>query len=205
MSRILLFSKTPSTSEGVLHIPIIQTTYIQIPLKIYDYDIVVITSKEAVNALLKSHIDPSLVRLSAISAKTAQYAREHNFMVDSVSDGYAKSFSLFLKNRYKNKKLLYIRAKEVASDVLLSYDNEVIYETTCNDVDYSVNDDDVLIFTSPSTIECFFKKSSFKKSQKVVCIGTTTQAALPCDIDSYLANNPSIESCIETAYKLLKL
>lgn len=203
MSRILLFSKTPSTSEGVLHIPILKTHYLPIPSNIYSYDIIIITSKEAVNALVDSKIDPSKIHLSTISEKTAQYARENNFNVESVARGYAKYFHILLKNRHKNRKLFYLRAKEVASESLLVYDNAVIYETSCSDVEFNVQADDILIFTSPSAIECFLKKATFNSSNKIICIGRTTQAALEENIESYLADEPSIEACIDQAKELL--
>ena len=200
MSKIYLFSKTPSTSEGVIHIKILQTHYFSPPSNIYDYDFLIITSKEAINALLE--IDKSRVSLICISKKSAEYALSLGFRVACYADGYARSMAQLLETKYKNRQLLYLRAKVVASDVLLTYDNYILYETLCQSEMYKLEKDAILIFTSPSAIKCFLKLNSFEKEQKIVAIGSTTQRVLEKDLDVYLAEYTSIESCVKKAKEL---
>ena len=203
MSKIYLFSKTPSTSEGVIHIKILQTHYFSPPSNIYDYDFLIITSKEAINALLE--IDKSRVELICISKKSAEYALSVGFRVACYADGYATSMAQLLETKYKNRRLLYLRAKVVASDVLLTYDNYILYETFCQSEPYNLESEAVLIFTSPSAIRCFLELNSFNERQKIVCIGSTTQQAIPKGRSSFLAELPSITSCIEKVKELLLL
>jgi len=205
LSKIYLFSKTPSTSEGVTHIPIIQTHYLPLASNIYDYDFIIITSKEAVNALLAVDVDMSTLRSIAISKKSAEYAQKNGLEVVAYADGYASGVYKLIQEKFLQKKILYIRAKVVASDILLAYDNAIVYETTCSDCAFELADDATLIFTSPSTIRCFLKENTFLPSHKIVTIGKTTQAALPVDVTSTLADKTSVTSCIEKAKKLALL
>ena len=203
MAKIYLFSKTLSSSEGVTHIPLLQTIYLQIPSNIYEYDFLVITSKEAINALLKSGVDFQKLQLICISKKTAEYAQKHTFNVENYAEGYATKLKELLLTRYAGKKLLYLRAEVVASDELLYLDNAIVYKTVCKSEDYSCEANAILIFTSPSSIECFLQHNSLQKEQKIVCIGTTTQARLRGKRESYLADAPSIESCVQKAKELV--
>ena len=52
------------------------------------------------------------------------------------------------------------------------------------------------LFFSPSAIESYLVENSFA-GEKVVCIGTTTQAALPEGVESYVAEHPTIENILE--------
>jgi len=205
LSNILLFSQTPSPSEGVTHIPIIHISYLQIPSTLYEYDYIIITSKEAVNALLASNIDVNRLRCIAISKKSASYAQENGLEVAAFADGYASGVHRLIEEQFAQQKVLYIRAKVVASDLLLQYDNAIVYETRCSGVVFEVAEDAVLIFTSPSAIQCFLKEHSFLPTHKIVTIGRTTQAALPSNVTSFLADETSVTSCIEKAKKLALL
>lgn len=53
----------------------------------------------------------------------------------------------------------------------------VVYETTTRE-NIQVPEADVLVFTSPSNVESFFKQTKIKNTQKVVAIGTSTQRKL---------------------------
>ncbi len=53
----------------------------------------------------------------------------------------------------------------------------VVYETTTRE-NIQVPEADVLVFTSPSNVESFFKQTKIRNTQKVVAIGTSTQKKL---------------------------
>jgi len=145
--KIYLFSKTPSTSEGVIHHHILKTIYFNIPSNIYSYDFLLITSKEAINALLKDGVKIEKLLLICISKKSADYAIKRGFKVKEYSDGYAECLDKLLKEKYESKKVLYLRAKVVASDVLLYLDNFIVYETLCQSENYKLEGSEILIFT----------------------------------------------------------
>ena len=59
-----------------------------------------------------------------------------------------------------------------------------------------------LIFTSPSSIECFLKTHTISPDAKIVVIGKTTAKALPKDIKYQISKKKSIDSCMELALSL---
>ena len=63
--------------------------------------------------------------------------------------------------------------------------------------------DAIIIFTSPSTVECFFKNFVWDESYKAVVIGKTTQKYLPENIEIHIADKPLITSAIEKAFSLI--
>lgn len=83
-------------------------------------------------------------------------------------------------------------------------DEAIIYETSCNSQMEMVPiaDDGILIFTSPSSIECFLQRYSFHSSHSVVVIGKTTQNALPSSIESFMAETTTIEACVKRAREI---
>jgi uroporphyrinogen-III synthase len=66
-------------------------------------------------------------------------------------------------------------------------------------LDVRVEDDSTLIFTSPSSIECFLKNNTIHPDAKIIVIGTTTAACLPKGIKYIISESTSVESCIELA------
>lgn len=60
-----------------------------------------------------------------------------------------------------------------------------------------------LLFFSPSAIESYLKENTLS-GEKAICIGTTTQAALPHTVESYVAERPTVESILECCKELFK-
>ena len=116
-----------------------------------------------------------------------------------------------IKKYPKEKKWLYLRAQSVASDFVkncrdegYTIDEEVLYESKCSqDIqDVRIEENAVLIFTSPSSVECYLKHHQFSKKHKVVVIGKTTLKKIPKDINVSLSKEKSIEDCIQLAESL---
>lgn len=55
---------------------------------------------------------------------------------------------------------------------------------------------DGLLFFSPSAVRSFLAANSFAK-EKIICIGSTTQSALPEGVSSYIAQSPTLEGMME--------
>ena len=55
---------------------------------------------------------------------------------------------------------------------------------------------DGLLFFSPSAVKSFLKENHFAE-EKIICIGSTTQSALPEGVSSYIAHSPTLEGIIE--------
>ncbi|WP_373069541.1 uroporphyrinogen-III synthase [Sulfurimonas sp.] len=173
------------------------------------YDYLIITSKQAVNALkqydLNSFIDKKAL---CVSSKTAEsYESLGGYVLESGS-GYGDDLSKIIKKYPKNIKWLYLRAKEIASSFVrelndqgFSIDESVLYESSCSQeiLDIKVEDDSILIFTSPSSVKCFLKQNKINKNNKIVVIGDTTAKVLPNNVNYVISEFKTIESCIESA------
>ncbi|WP_423913953.1 uroporphyrinogen-III synthase [Capnocytophaga gingivalis] len=55
---------------------------------------------------------------------------------------------------------------------------------------------DGLLFFSPSAVRSFLAANSFAE-EKIFCIGSTTQSALPEGVSSYIAQSPTLEGMME--------
>jgi uroporphyrinogen-III synthase len=101
-----------------------------------------------------------------------------------------------------------LRPKEVSFDskaylekVGIVLEEQVIYETSC--VKYAIDDKPkesaTIIFTSPSTIKCFFENFEWHESYMAVLIGNATKEHLPSYCKFVVADEPLIDSCIRKA------
>ena len=60
-----------------------------------------------------------------------------------------------------------------------------------------------LLFFSPSAIESYLRENSLS-GEKAICIGSTTQAALPQGVESYVAEHPTVESVLVCCKELFE-
>ena len=182
-------------------------------IELKDVDTLLFTSKQAVVYTDKISKDWKSKKILAVGGATAKMAKELGATdIYYPKEFYGKSLAKDIIENFSDKKLLYIRPKVVAFDskkFLSSFGidikEEIIYETNC--IEYknkTLDKNAIIIFTSPSTIECFFKSFKWQKGYKAVVIGKTTLKNLPQDIDVYVANKPTIDSCIEKALEISK-
>ena len=207
---IYLISKTShSDTSGVIHIPILSIKFLQPLIDFSLYNGLIITSKEAAKALSDYSIAWKALDIVCVGEATAHEIRLLGGVNVTVAAGYGNSIIDVLDK--SKRKWLYLRPRSIASswpqharDMGNKIDEVVIYETTCNESRQTVEiaTDGILIFTSPSSIECFLKKYDFLPTNDVVCIGTTTQKALPQGVSYILSDETSVASCIEKAKSL---
>ncbi len=128
-----------------------------------------------------------------------------------IGDGYGDNLVKKIKEKSRNKRWLYLRAEVIASDFVqrcksdgYKIDEEILYVSECSKdgLNIKVDKNSILIFTSPSSIECFLKTHIIGVDNKVVVIGRTTASALPKDIEYKIAQRTSIDSCVELALTL---
>jgi len=124
---------------------------------------------------------------------------------------YGEVLAKDILKRFANKKLLYLRPKVVSFDSKaylekngIALEEQIIYETSC--VKYSENDkpkaNAIIIFTSPSTIKCFFENFEWDSSYIAVLIGNATQEHLPDYCKFVVADEPLIDACVRKAMEL---
>lgn len=197
--------------EGLIHVPILSIRYLTPEIDFTLYKGIVVTSKQGALALAHYSPDWENLHVICVGESTAQAMKQLGAVHITIADGYGETIFDALKSDQQPKRWLYCRPKMIASswpsrarDAGMVIDEVIIYETTCNEAmeKREIADDGVLIFTSPSSIECFLKKYLFKPTHNIVVIGKTTQNALPLGVKSILSETTSVESCVEKAREL---
>jgi len=197
--------------EGLIHVPILSIHFLTPLINFVDYDGIIVTSKQG--ALALKHYSPDLgrVHVVCVGEATAHAMKQLGAVHVTIADGYGDAIFDAIKTNQQQKKWLYCRPKMIASswpararEEGMIIDEVILYETACNaEMEESeIADNGVLIFTSPSSVECFLKHYELLPTHSIVVIGTTTQKALPFGIPSTLSERTSVESCVEKGRKL---
>lgn len=207
MRPIYLISKT--SYSGVIHIPVLALHFFIPEIDFDPYEGVVVTSKQAAEGLKHYSPDWNKLKVICVGESTANAMKQLGAIHVETANGYGMDIANILSS-YKGK-WLYLRPKMIASswpayarEQGLVIDEVIIYETTCNEAidGIDIEKNAVLVFTSPSSIECFYKHTKILATHKVIVIGKTTQKALPSDIKSILSEKATVFSCIEKAHEL---
>lgn len=199
--------------EGVENIPLLGIEYIPQEINLNKYDALLFTSKNAIYSLNSFNSTWKTIPSYAIAKKTKQVIEEEGGLVEFVGvTGHGNDFAQELKTILKGKKALYIRAKKVVSNLVeilhdsdIELDELITYQTKCNDslnpVDIPKNS--IIIFSSPSTIKCFFNSYKWDDSYKAIVIGKTTASYLPKNISYEISPTQSIDDCINLAKQFI--
>ena len=200
--------------EGADNLPCIMIALKEKDVDLAGLDALIFSSKNGVKAI--DRINPAWKELPSysIGQGTSDMVNElGGKVVYSARSSYGDDFAKEIRTMLKGKKALFLRAKVVTSSlntiledagVLLS--EEVVYETQCGDCKTLKKPEkgSYLIFSSPSTIECFFNCFSWDESYRAVVIGDKTASYMPKDVPFTQAPKQTIPSCIELANKLSK-
>lgn len=206
MNKIYLLNN--QKFEGVENLEVFKIEYIPSSIDLKKYDALIFTSKNAVYSLNSFNSDWKDISSYAIATKTAKIIEKQGGKVSFVGesshgDEFAKELITFLKN----KKALYIRAQKVVSNLVEILENAnidigelITYKTVCNnDLKMEIENNSIVIFTSPSTIKCFFKKYRWNETLNAIVIGKTTAKYLPKDVNYQISSKTSVEECIKLA------
>ena len=208
--KIYLFAT--SEYENVLNIKSLEVNLLKPHIDFSKYDYLIITSKQTVKAL-KQYEKEDFINIPAlcVSVKTANAYKEFGGKVLAIGDGYGDNLVKNIENFSKDTKWLYLRAKLIASNFVqkskdkgYKIDEEILYASECSKeiLDVRVKESSILIFTSPSSIECFLKNNSIHPESNIIVIGETTAKHLPEGVKYTVSENTSIQSCIELALKI---
>jgi len=197
--------------KGAKNLPCIMINYLEKEIDLSEYEALVFTSKNGVVAVDK--IDKSWMDLPSysIGSGTSKAISELGGKVEfEAKNSYGDKFAEEIKKRLGGKRVLFLRAKVVTSklntilkDAGVLLDEVVVYETVCNDCKNLKKPESgsCIVFSSPSTVECFFKCFEWNTSYKAVVIGEVTLKALPKDIPYIMSEKTTISSCIQTCLK----
>jgi uroporphyrinogen-III synthase len=209
MAKIYLLSN--QKYMDVENLEVFQIKYIKSEVNLSNYDALIFTSKNAVYSLDSFNKKWKEIPSFAIAPKTAQIIEKlgGNIVFTGLTS-HGNEFAQELINLLINKKVLYVKALKTVSNLVgilkengILMDELVAYETTCKKSDTTLVDNSIFIFTSPSSVEYFFKQYSWKNSYKAIVIGKTTADYLPNNINYIVSSETSIDECVNLAKQSL--
>ena len=209
MAKIYLLSN--QIYAEVENLEVFKIEYIESKIDLLKYDALIFTSKNAIYSFESFNKDWKKIPSFAIAPKTAQVIEKLGGKIAFTGiTSHGNDFAQELIELLKNKKVLYIKALKTVSnlvdilknnDVLL--DELVVYKTSCKKSNVALENNSVFIFTSPSSVECFFQQYSWNDSYKAIVIGKTTALYLPKNVDYTISSETSIDECIKLAKQFL--
>ncbi len=210
MKPIYLFSI--SSHPNAVNINSLAIKFLKPSIDFSKYDYLIITSKQTSESL-KQYETQEYIEKKGLCVSVASAASFESLggTVLDIGGGYGDNLVDKIKSYPKATKWLYLRAKVVASDFVEVCKNDgfdieeaVVYESDCSQeiLDVEVEDESILIFTSPSSLKCFLKTHEISNKSKVVVIGKTTAKAVPKNTEYVLSNDTTIDSCMEIASNL---
>ena len=208
MKKIYLLNE--QKHEGIENLEVFQIEYIKSDVDLKKYDALVFTSKNGVKAINSFNQDWKNIPSYAIAQKTANTIMKLGGVVEFIGNsGHGNDFAYELKNVLKDKKVLYVKALKTVSNLPnilkengIFLDEIIAYKTSCKKSNIILEENSIFIFTSPSSVECFFKQYSWKNSYKAIVIGKTTAEFLPSNINYEISSQTSVEECIKLAKQL---
>jgi uroporphyrinogen-III synthase len=210
----MIYLLSPLKKKGTFYLPMISFSIVSEIINFSNCDTLMFTSKQAV--LLADTIDKNWKNYPCIAIGGATKKKIEELggkVIYYPKEFYGEILAKDIKKKFSDKKLLYLRPKEISFDSKayldkngISLEEQIIYETSC--VKYSINDkpkeNAVIIFTSPSTIKCFFENFEWEKSYRSILIGHATKVHLPKMFQYVIADNSMIDSCIKKAIEIEK-
>ena len=208
MSKIYLLNE--QKFDGVENLEVFEIDYLKFDLDLKKYDALVFTSKNAIFSLEENGINWKNIPSYVIAPKTADIAKKFGANIAFIGfSGHGNDFANELIQYLKDKKTLYIRALKTVSNLTnilkengINIDEIIAYKTSCNKQEIKALDkNSTIIFTSPSSVECFFQKYIWEDSFKAIAIGKTTALYLPKNIKCEISSLTSVEECVKLALK----
>lgn len=207
---IYLLSPTPK--EGTMALPMIDFTVTAKSIDFSNSDTLIFTSKQAV--VTADKIDGSWKNYPCVAIGPATKKQIEDLGGEVIyypKSFYGETLSADIARFFRDKKLLYLRPKEISFDSKgylekegITMQEQIIYETSC--IQYSLekkpSKNAIIIFTSPSTIHCFLKNFEWDESYTAVVIGKATKVHLPVDVEYVVADEPLINACIVKAKEI---
>lgn len=209
-----IYTLGPSTHPKVQNLGWLKRQWLDVSIDFSLYERLILSSKTVVEALEQLDASWKQIPVMAIGPATAEKAKEKGAQVLFTHDGSGgESFAKAVIPLLQNKKALYVRGREVAFDIGsylqkqkgLDVASEIVYATECEcgEQAFATEADSVIIFTSPKTVECFFRCQEWQEHFHAVCIGQTTARALPEHIDGHVPGESTLDASVSLAERLL--
>ncbi len=206
-----IFILSEAQVEGAKSLPLITQRFFTLSFDLASYDYLLFTSKRGVEAIERITHDWKKVPAFAIGEATAKHIQELGGEVAGIANGYGENLVKMVAQIAPKGRYLVIRPKKVATPIAtllrkkgIRADEAVLYETICQECHKLEKPPkgSVIIFSSPSIVECFLDCFGWDESYKAVAIGQRTAQVLPSCIRPYIPLTPSLKACVELAKKL---
>jgi uroporphyrinogen-III synthase len=209
----MIYLLSPLKKDGTISLPMISFEIISKKIDFSNIDTLMFTSKQAV--VSTNNIDKSWTKYPSIAIGEATKNRIEELggkILYYPKKFYGEVLANDIKERFINRKILYLRPEQISFDSKnflkkegIELQEQIIYRTICRK--YSQEDRPhkgaIIIFTSPSTIKCFFKNFHWDSSYIAVLIGKATRKHLPTGCKYEIADKPLIDLCIKKANEIL--
>ncbi len=210
----MIYLLSPLKKEGTLSLPMIKFSLVADKIDFSLCDTLMFTSKQAVvsvDAIDKKWKEYPCVAIGGATKKKIEELGGE--VIYHPKEFYGEVLAKDILNNFSDKKLLYLRPKEVSFDSKaylekngIDLEEQVIYETSCMKYikEQKPREGAIIIFTSPSTIKCFFKNFEWDSSYIAVLIGHATKEHLPDYCKYVVADEPLIDACAKKAKEIEK-
>jgi len=212
MPKRFIYLLSPSAGEGTISLPMITFSITAKSIDFAKSDTLIFTSKQAV--ISTNAIDENWKNYPCIAIGPATKKQIESLGGEVIyypKEFYGESLSSDIAHFFSDKKLLYLRPKEISFDSKsflekegIDLEEQIIYKTSCiaYSQEYKPVKHAVIIFTSPSTIHCFLKNFLWDESYTAVVIGKATKVHLPQNANFVVADEPSIVACMKKAQEI---
>jgi len=212
-SRMDIYILSDKKVKWAKNLPMIEIQYQNTHINIMSYDALIFTSKNAIIGIDK--ISPLWREIPSyvIAPQTAKVLKEMKGKLEFTGKAkHGNEFAREIIPFLKNKKVLYVRGKDLVSDAMkilkeneILCDEAIVYETHCKKYEFTpiLPKNSVIIFSSPSTIKCFFENNLWDESFTAIAIGHTTAKYFPPNIEPIISDNTSLEFCVKKAIEVL--
>jgi uroporphyrinogen-III synthase len=195
--------------DGVENLPVIKINYLTPEINFSNIDYLLFTSKNGVVAVDKISDEWKNIPAITIGEATAKMVKKVGGKVEYIAKkSYGDELAKEIIQNFALSNILFFKAKKVLSNIVevLEENNfnviqKVVYETSCNKIEKELKKNSVFIFTSPSTIKCFFNQFNWDESFKAVAIGSRTASYFPGKI--VISDIQTIDNCIKIAKNMI--
>ena len=199
--------------EGVKTLVLNEIKFNKFSVNLAEFDALVLTSKNSVNALKFNQILPASLQIYSIGEGTSRAASEFGFaQIYTAKNAHGNDFAAEIAPFLKGKKTIFLRARETASSV-----GEILRENGVNLTQIIAYENvfkplkeeqkppksSAIIFTAPSAVRNFTRNFGWDESYKAVAIGLTTAKELEKFSVPSVSSEQNINSCVSLAKTLL--
>ncbi|MDR0664513.1 MAG: uroporphyrinogen-III synthase [Helicobacteraceae bacterium] len=197
--------------KGAIHLPAIETVFLDAAIDASDFDAVIFTSKQAVKALVRLNGECKSLKVFSIGAATSRLATKLGYAVCLESPKpSANRLAEAIAERYRDLRFCYPRAREVIGELERILKREgvvcqsfVVYETRSKAIDANlIPNDAAIVFSSPSAVKSFFSQTKWRSDWRAVALGQSAAKTLKPFAPYQISPKTDIDAAVAFAASL---